>query len=252
MKTTTSGTTVQCLRAYSATLPKGTKDALQHRQDLKDFLNMSVATVERIIFEKARLQGLTLVKVQRFLELKGFKVRELEEMPKAIRALGDLLAFGVIRVETLLQDLGYQHSNAVYRLVSGKTDRLSNHKQKVVKKIGDSFVDLLTSERTRWQTIIRPIVESSNGIRPGVQAALVSPTKNQSDDEIIVAGLIKAAEEPLKRLIALAKAPADRKRIREAIGGSTLLSVSTDLNRFCSETAFAQYLRYEAPSPNQH
>src|SRR3954471_18688298 len=95
-----SGTLAECLRAYAATLPRGTPNATTYRQDMKDFMKVSNATIERIISERNRLQGPTLLKLPRFLEFKGFKIEELEAMHKLVRELGDAVVFGITDVDT--------------------------------------------------------------------------------------------------------------------------------------------------------
>lgn len=114
----------ECLRHLEARLassvPKGSRTATQVRKPIADFCGVSVDTVYRWFRGDGPLPiGETLIKLMCYLDMIGYRVIELERMPKARRNFAELVGYGLLSGAQAAESLGYSHTSAFYQVLQG-------------------------------------------------------------------------------------------------------------------------------------
>lgn len=257
-----SGTTEACWKDYSKKLPSSTKNVVKYREDLIEFLNVGAHTVRKYM-NGDTIQGLPLIKMRVFLTLKGYEILELKKLSPVHLKLVELVAFDVITLDEIVKEIGYATTSGALRLLRGDTllrgrDQQDKERWEKVEGWIQEYGPDLNAAKELWMERLGTNKIVSVPQHTEIEApALVTPKISRrettaNNDEAIFIGLAKALE-PVAARILEESTPEDRKRLRDKVGNQEIFELSTSLNRFCSETAFAQFTgRNRDKQTNQH
>lgn len=127
----------ECFQHFAARLlskfPRGSKQAHASKQPIATFCGVDVTTVTDWMYlpGDCRARGESRLKLMFYLEMSGYRVIELERMPKARKNFAELIAFGVISVHDAATTVGYCKISSLYDAISGKTGMCSEKEAKI-------------------------------------------------------------------------------------------------------------------------
>jgi hypothetical protein len=105
-------------RKFNANYPPGTKGLAEARQPLADFCGVTGHTISRWLSASGAEQtfpvGEAEIKAKCLLDLNGYRIIELERLPKVIRNFAELIGYSVISPERGYQLLGYERVQQIY------------------------------------------------------------------------------------------------------------------------------------------
>jgi len=104
-----------------AQAPKGGKGAPVVRQPVADFCGVGLQTIRRWLNPRGETPtGEILCKLYCFLDMVGYRVIELERMPKVRRQILELIGFGLVAGNDVSSKLGYTQSSSLYQVLQNK------------------------------------------------------------------------------------------------------------------------------------
>ncbi len=259
------GTTLDCWRHYSATLPQGTRNCNDAREGLREFLGVSVGTVRRYITKPESLKGLPLVKMRYFLSAMGYVVAELEAMQDYARDLAEMIALDVIAIDFAYEVLGYKNVHGVFRLIHGKSLDIEHdpNGRKRIERIRvlcqqkkEEVARLRHLWNGRWNIPVADTKVPNQAvglINDGPSFAQKRSAREARDNDMVIfAGLVRALLPIANRLASDDYSAEDRREARAQAGPNNVFSLSNALNQLCSETAREQLSKEgQTPSPHQ-
>lgn len=104
---------------FVANIPKGSWGAAQARKPIADFCGVSKNTVREWLRHTSLPIGKQLVKLMCWLDMTGYRVIELENMPRIQRNFLELIGFGLISDKQATELLGYTSVSRVYEVLRG-------------------------------------------------------------------------------------------------------------------------------------
>ena len=107
-------------RAFLTKHPKNSKGAHKAKMPIADFCGVIPDTVTRWLDGLSPLIGSNWVKMVCLFDLIGYRVIELERMPKAQRGVFELIGFGVLSAEEVARISGYSKSPQLYMVFRGE------------------------------------------------------------------------------------------------------------------------------------
>lgn len=115
----------ECFKHFVATItalaPKGSRESASFKKPLADFCGVNVSSVTRWFGNTTVLpKGKEYVKLLCFLELVGYRVIELERMPKGRRGFLELVGYSLMSSDDAAQLLGYTSSSSMFQVFAGK------------------------------------------------------------------------------------------------------------------------------------
>ncbi len=75
--------------------------------------------------------GETLIKLMCLLDLQGYRIIELESMPKPHRHLVELIGFGLLSAVEVAELLGYSKLNSLYNMLKGEQEAGGDKEEKI-------------------------------------------------------------------------------------------------------------------------
>ena len=113
----------ECVRhlgdQLSAKAPKGTRGCLQAKKPIADFCGVSLDSAALWLQGGNLPIGDRLIKLTCYLDMIGYRVIELERMPKGRRNLVELIGFGILTTEKAVDLLGYSSASSLYQVLQG-------------------------------------------------------------------------------------------------------------------------------------
>ena len=126
----------ECIKHLASSIyaqaPKGTRDAPRLRQPIADFCGVQVASVVRWFTGKhTQPQGEVRFKVSCCLETMGYKVIEMERMPKDRRNFAELIGYGLLTGQQASELLGFTTPATLYQVLMGRVGTREDKEQKM-------------------------------------------------------------------------------------------------------------------------
>jgi len=113
----------ECVKHFCGTLakrtPRGSRRAAEVRKPLAVFCGVAVETTTRWAYHEELPVGETRLRLMAALDALGYKVIELENMPKHRRGIAELIGFGVATSSAISQALGYKSVSTLYQVLAG-------------------------------------------------------------------------------------------------------------------------------------
>lgn len=180
----------ECLGHYSKALAtnavKGTHKATLLKRPVADFCGATVKTVSRWLGEAILPVGEKLIRLMCFLDLLGYKVIELERMPKARRGFAELVGFGLLTSEEAAKLLSYAKGSSLHEILQGR------HSASEAKKA------LMWEEwKKRREELEKRKEEYANFFRPSASApSIATDDPFTTGVAMVTEGLSKLLEDP--------------------------------------------------------
>lgn len=238
------GSTLECLAHYLKRLPPSTSRAgIAARTPIVQFCQCARQTIRDWTLGQPPI-GTNLIRVRYFLVADGYAVSEIEKLHPLVRELGQLLAYGVLSLDAIRQEMGYSNTKDVLATLHGK-QRPNNFEQRIsrlVNKYRPSIAQRLRDNQ-HIHSIPAPAASrtSPTGRRPEAKPSIVGshPIDKRSVVESLAA-LIRAGL-PLAELIESdVFSDQDRRQLRVLTGQNGVFRLANILNRLCGEEARAQ------------
>lgn len=191
----------ECFKHLGTTLgsrmPKGSPGVRQIKESIAGFCGVTVDTVTR--WQKGRLFpiGEILIRLMCYLDLVGYRVIELERMPRFRRGFVELVGFGLLSGQEVAEFLGYATPRSLYRVLQGQCGVSEDRKQQMWdewKKRREEIERKKEELREKYPVDLTEAITVQASRRP----AIVS---------IAEALLVMLEEEPPEKLSGLQESP---------------------------------------------
>lgn len=152
-----SGEMMECFRDWVSNLPEGKTAASGKKQQLADFLSVSVEAVNAWVSGRRPPSPAMRLKLQVFFQdICGYEVGELKRLKAhspLLVELAEVVAYGVVSLPVIRESLGgYSASHLVYRLFDGVSRSLGSREIKI-RKLVESHGALVAEKRAYWRMV---------------------------------------------------------------------------------------------------
>lgn len=245
-----SGKTEECLEHFSNNHKEMLDaDRCRLRKKISKTLMVTDTSGYNWFSRKIMPSGVNLIKLRFLLELMGYSVRERISMSETQRELANQLAFGLLSLERVAEELGVSE-NTVLRWGSGRANPEDEDSlQKVLNLHKEEAQKKLASWREQLQEVRNISIGSVDSILSQVEI-VSKPTSNGSHRKHTtietLAHLILAAKPLAEEMLTDDFTSEDRDLLRQKTliaRSSGVFDLSNSLNRLCGERA-----RKELPS----
>ncbi|MGD0328143.1 MAG: hypothetical protein ABSB00_00295 [Minisyncoccia bacterium] len=118
--------------SFNSRIPKGTRRATQVKKPIADFCGVTIHSVTRWLHNTGMFPiGEELIKLMCFLDMNGYRIIELERMPKVRRNFAELVGYGLLSGEQATILLGYASSSQLYEILRGDWNASEEKGQKM-------------------------------------------------------------------------------------------------------------------------
>lgn len=192
-----------CFKHFSSALlvvaPKGSAKAAQTKKLLADFCGVTVNAVNRWLNGLGFLpNGQALIRLMFYLDMIGYKIIELERMPKVCRNFSELVGFSLLDSEEAAKLLDYPKAGKFYDIFFNRQGTGTDRDQ----KMWDGWKEkkealLLQKEKANelYYIDVRPRPQSSSSKLVNERSSVVVPTSRYSAIVRIMEGLLLLLEE---------------------------------------------------------
>lgn len=113
----------ECLNHFGISLasraPKGTREAGQAKRPMAGFCGVGIGSVERWVRGAGLPVGGQHFKLMCYLDMAGYRVIELERMPKVLRNIVELISFGILSAQEATKLLQYSIISQLFVVLRG-------------------------------------------------------------------------------------------------------------------------------------
>lgn len=118
--------------SLAARARKGSREAALQKKPVADFCGVTVNSVTRWLHSTGPLPiGEHYIRLMCYLDMVGYRVIELERMPKGRRNFAELVGFGLLSSEQAIELLGYSYPSTLYQVLQGHHGASENKDQKM-------------------------------------------------------------------------------------------------------------------------
>lgn len=219
-----SSTVVSAADALKLLLVKSTADA--ERKLLQHFFievrKFTPGTVERWLSGRQFPNGEKLVALATFLTMRGFTVREFEQIPERYRTLAKAVSLGLLSSQVLASKLGFDDVSDIWRAFRGRG--MGKQREEIVQALAEE--DAAEVDRL-WQVYSAslPGNVSAGQVAGHLRVAVVQSLARMMNGMLPLVQLVNGDEFT----------DADRQELRDAAGSSTVFDLSNALNDLCSD-----------------
>jgi hypothetical protein len=147
-------------------LPPGSKNVSQLREPMANFCGAKDGTIQRWLFAHQLPGGTLLLKLWCFLDLIGYRVIELERLPKVRRAVAELIGFGLLSATDVAKFVGYASEHQLYRLFFDGDKGTTGDRDEKMLEIYKQHKDALEGVRIDRDVEFPPVLEASTPVLP--------------------------------------------------------------------------------------
>lgn len=148
----------------AAFAPKGSRRVAPITTPIAEFCGVAVDSVTRWLYAGQRPVGEVHIKLICYLDLAGYKVIELERMPKARRNFAELIGFGIWSSKQAAEFLGYADPSPFYEALWGRYGMSEEKEQKMWEAWKARKEELETAKRKAYEHC-RPDVPLKDSLR---------------------------------------------------------------------------------------
>jgi hypothetical protein len=187
-------------KSLDSKAPKGSRGALTVKKPIADFCGVGVSSVARWFRRTGLLPiGETLIKLMCYLDMAGYRVIELERMPKGRRGFVELLGYGLLSGDKAIELLGYSENSTLLKVLQGHHGTSKDKEQKMWDFWKEKKEELeKTKEELQKQFGSRSLGTKSK-VLPRTNVSKVSDQHVSATRQIavvsIMEGLLKLLEE---------------------------------------------------------
>ena len=182
-------------KSLDSKVPKGSRGALMVKKPIADFCGIGVASVARWFRHAGLLPiGEPLIKLMCYLDMVGYRVIELERMPKVRRGFVELVGYGLLSGDQAIGLLGYSENSTLFKVLHGHQGTSNDKEQKMWDSWKEKKEELeKTKEQLQMQHRGRSLgAKSKNVSKVSDQQVLAT---RQIAVVSIMEGLLKLLEE---------------------------------------------------------
>jgi hypothetical protein len=206
--------------ALTAKVPKNSKGILQFRRPIFRFCGVEDKTLKRWLRADTSPSGEAWIKLMCCLDILGYRIIELERMPKALKGCVELIGFGFYSGQQLAERLSFAQTFSIYSVLKGK-QKISDEKRKLLWDAWKEKKDDIERKKEQVRKSMHAIMSASE--RPHRAATAFSHQGRAAIS--IMSGLLDLLEAgSLKELAAC-----DVTVLQKA-GGDTIMRTSAHLN----------------------
>lgn len=126
----------ECLRhlgtSLASSVPKGSRGAAQTKKPIADFCGVTIDSVTRWLHGTGSFPlGEQYIKLMCYLDMVGYRVIELERMPKVRRNFAELIGYGILSSGQASKFLGYSSTSTFYQVLQGHHGASEDKEQKM-------------------------------------------------------------------------------------------------------------------------
>lgn len=249
-----SKTIKDLIAAYAQSLPRTPRDVwMEARRPLTEFTGAKVDTIREWFSGFHPPTGMYLVRIRYFLEAAGFQVKELDNLPRPVYALGKTVACGALDVEVAASALGHTTTHHLYKAFHG----IYRPSLAVLGRMKDIAEKHRAETERRMKELARMLDKSPDAAEPRTIPPILRPERaptTAGDRELVIhalAGLVNAMLPLATRLVSDSFSAEDRKALHALTGESNIFKLSNALSRLCSETARKNIAAHTATSQKQ-
>lgn len=188
----------ECLRhlcgKFDAIGPRGSKGSRLVKKPMAEFCGVTVDSVVRWLHSSHPPVGEENIKLVCYLDFIGYRVIELERMPKPRRGFFELIGYGIISSQQALEILGYSTTSQMYQVLQGNCGSSKSKDQ----KIWDAWKQK-SSELDRRKEMLREqrrLVNPTNSVtKPIEDSKPMALGANRKAALSIINGLLTLLEE---------------------------------------------------------
>ena len=162
------------VKAMSLRYPKGSRGVAKARKPLAEFCNVDSRTPDDWFNRNVMPIGGQWIKVAFFLEINGYRVRELVRVDQSRRNFMELIGYDIISGAEATSALGYAHSASLYSMLRGEHEALQS-KQDKMYEMWKQRKELL--ERKKTEACERYVISLSDEDAPDSRVSLAMPAQ---------------------------------------------------------------------------
>jgi hypothetical protein len=238
------GTTKECLHHYAENSlpPKGARNSTQAKEPMVNFVGVTTDTITSWIYDRNMPAGGSLVKLRFFLEAVGYDVIELRSLRGQVNyMLAEMLAYGVLSIEQAVEQLGFQNSHPIFRIVHGESNTNLGRAAKI-REMYESHKSVRIAAKDRLLTQLRNSDVRNSHEAPILSSTQVSrsPRENEEaigDESITALAHFVLAITPLLEKAVTEITREQRNKLRKLTGDDGMFRLSKASSRLCSEKA---------------
>lgn len=180
--------------------PKGTRRVAPITTPIAEFCGVAIRSVSRWLYTSERPVGEVYIKLIYYLDLAGYKLIELERMPKAKRNFAELIGFGIWSSKQAAEFLGYADPSTFYDVLWGRYGMREEKEQKMWEAWKARKEELETAKKKAYERC-RPDVPLKDSLRrpepvaATARSATVPPARRAQAAMSIMEGLLVLLEE---------------------------------------------------------
>jgi len=170
---------------------------------MADFCGVQIDSVTRWMYGTRSLpDGEHFIKLMCYLDAVGYKVIELERMPKARRNFLELIGFSILSIEQAAELLGYASVSTLFQVLRGNQGASEDKDQKMWNAWKEKREELERSkEKARELYCLgdeTEISQKAESVKPSRQQAL--PVRHSAIISIMEGLLALLEDKPLEKL----------------------------------------------------
>lgn len=116
---------------FQRRFPRNSNGAHAAKKPVADFCGVSSHTVTRWLYSNQSPVGEVLIRLMCYLDFLGYKVIELENMPKAVRNFAELIGYRIISGNQAAEIAGYSSASTLYDVFYGDSGISEGKKKKM-------------------------------------------------------------------------------------------------------------------------
>jgi len=247
VKENLSGKLLECMKHY-----REIDDDFSGRKMMAEFIGCSYEGSVLYWFSRLKqptsknFNGLAF-----FLEMLGYKVKEIQGLASEAHDLAKAIAFRVVSVEESAEALGVT-PNTILRIISGRNQAMSKTKDRINRYLADKAIKVTAQESAWWSKtsrVSKPHLNGSEVEQPVERRQDVSKVESLSSEERTVlekdhvleafASLLAAAMPLADLIVTDMFTDEDRDRLRRELckDRNLIFHLKNRLARLCSKTA---------------
>ena len=125
----------ECLRHLGASIaerfPKQAREAAQAKKPIANFCGVTIKSATLWLKDNSLPTGETLIKLMCYLDTIGYRIIELERIPKEQRNFAELIGFGILSAREAAELVGYDKPSRLYELFRRNVGIGKEKKQKI-------------------------------------------------------------------------------------------------------------------------
>ena len=237
------GTTQECFRHYARNILKGD---LELRRLAARYFDVDLGSIRRWVeeCEKKLPYGENLIALRHLLEFAGYDVAELHDLSEPVRSVARLVAFGVVKTDTVIELCGFE-KNTYLRVFTGRSETVKLREERLETFFEKHGKDLPAAKAKFDALRVANERTGLSSAHPEGGFAL-KPRDSLSNQELLeVLAAQTRAMIPIVEVVLSDRFTAEeRRQLHKQAGGERVFKLSTALARICSEKARELDVKY--------